>query len=306
MLRNRLALLLSLAASALVSLSPARADDDAPLASRLADRLKEPNMGLKVENKPRAAEHNKEAKPKVAKGKTDPKMPALPPASQWAYAGDASPAHWAELAPDNKLCGIGTRQSPIDIRDTIKVDLEKIQFDYRPGSFSVVDNGRAIEVDPVQGNSLTVMGRRFELTQFHFHRPSEERINGRSYEMVMHLVHKDAEGNLAVLAILIERGPDNKPQPAVQAVLNNLPLERSQSVMASVPLDPMQLLPQDRSYFTYMGSLTTPPCKENVLWMVMRTPVQLTANQIAIFARLYPMNARPLQATSGRLIKESN
>ena len=286
--------------------SPARAADEAPLEQRLADRLKEPNLGLKVENKAKGGSTEAKAKPAGNKSKVDPKIPALPPASQWAYAGDAAPQHWAELAPENRICGTGTRQSPIDIRETIKVDLEKIQFDYRLGSFAVLDNGHTVQVTPAQGNSLTVMGRRFELTEFHFHRPSEERVNGRSYDMVMHLVHKDADGNQAIVAMLIERGPDNKPQPAVQLVWNNLPLERSQAVTASVPLDPIQLLPADRAYFTFMGSMTTPPCSENVLWMVMRNPVQLTASQIAIFTRLYPMNARPLQSNSGRLIKESN
>ena len=304
MLRNS-QVLFGLALAALLAPACAHADDDvsAPLEQRLAERLKEPNLGLKVENKSKAGEGR--AKP-AAKAKVEPKVPALPPPSAWAYAGDASPQHWAELTPDNRLCGIGTRQSPIDIRETIKVDLEKIQFDYRPGSFSVLDNGHTIQVTTAPGNALTVMGRRFELSEFHFHRPSEERVNGRSYDMVMHLVHKDADGNQAIVAVLIERGPDNKPQAAVQTVWNNLPLERNEPVSASVPLDPSQLLPQDRAYFTFMGSMTTPPCSENVLWMVMRNPVQLTANQIGIFTRLYPMNARPLQSNSGRLIKESN
>jgi len=148
-----------------------------------------------------------------------------------------------------------------------------------------------------------VMGRRYELQQFHFHRPSEERINGRQFEMVAHLVHKDAEGRLAVVAVLIERGGDH---PLVQTIWNNLPLEKLEALTAPGTIDVGQLLPDDKAYYTYMGSLTTPPCTEGVLWMVMRQPVQLSAQQIGIFARLYPMNARPLQAGAGRMIKESN
>ena len=153
------------------------------------------------------------------------------------------------------------------------------------------------------GNSIEVMGRRYELAQFHFHRPSEERIDGRQFDMVVHLVHKDPEGRLAVVAVLLERG---SAQPVVQKVWNNLPLEKGEEVPARDTLDLAALLPAERSYFTYMGSLTTPPCSEGVLWMVMKQPVTISPEQIGIFARLYPMNARPIQSAAGRLIKESN
>ena len=138
--------------------------------------------------------------------------------------------------------------------------------------------------------------------QFHFHRPSEERIDGRGFDMVAHLVHKDLEGRLAVVAVLLERG---SAQPVVQAVWNNLPLEKGEELAARAPLDLNALLPVERRYVTYMGSLTTPPCSEGVLWLVMKQPVPVSAEQIAVFARLYPMNARPIQAASGRMIKES-
>jgi carbonic anhydrase len=281
----------------------ARAQDDAQLQQRLADKLKLSDPALKprktVNVSPGSSGASAPAKAKA------PAKAASKPAGPWDYAGDASPQHWAELAPENRLCGLGTRQSPIDIRDTIKVDLEKIQFDYRASGFAVADTGHTIEVKVASGNTLQVMGRSFELKSFHFHRPSEERVMGRQYDMVMHLVHKDPDGNTAIVAVLIERGPDNKPQAAVQQVWNNLPLERSMPQTAADQLDPMQLLPTDRRYFTFMGSLTTPPCSENVLWIVLKQPVQLTSNQIGIFARLYPMNARPLQSASGRMIKES-
>ena len=121
--------------------------------------------------------------------------------------------------------------------------------------------------------------------------------------MVAHLVHKDIDGRLAVVAVLLDRG---SAQPLVPAVWNNLPWEKGDEVAARLPMDLSDLLPTDRSYYTYMGSLTTPPCSEGVLWMVMKNPVPVSAEQIAIFARLYPMNARPIQSASGRLIKESN
>ncbi|WP_341890585.1 carbonic anhydrase family protein [Variovorax sp. YR752] len=224
-------------------------------------------------------------------------------AAHWSYDGEGGPASWGAMKPEFATCSSGKRQSPIDIRDGIKVQLDPVQFEYKPSSFRVIDNGHTIQVNVGAGNSIEVMGRRFELLQFHFHRPSEERIDGRQFDMVAHLVHKDLEGRLAVIAVLLDRG---SAQPLVQTIWNNLPLEKGDEVAARGTIDMNALLPPERSYFTYMGSLTTPPCSEGVLWMVMKQPVPVSPDQIAIFSRLYPMNARPIQSASGRLVKESN
>ena len=225
--------------------------------------------------------------------------------AHWNYAGATAgqPPAWGQLKPEFATCSSGKRQSPIDIRDGIRVDLEPVRFDYKPSAFRVLDNGHTVQVNVGPGNAIEVSGRRFELVQFHFHRPSEERIDGRQFEMVVHLVHKDLDGRLAVVAVLLDRGP---AQPIVQSVWNNLPLEKGDEVAARGLLNMAELLPAERSYYTYMGSLTTPPCTEGVLWMVLKAPVAVSADQIGIFARLYPMNARPIQSASGRLIKESN
>ncbi|WP_374675647.1 carbonic anhydrase [Ideonella sp.] len=224
-------------------------------------------------------------------------------AAHWDYAGEFGPEAWGRMKPEFAQCAAGQRQSPIDIRGGIAVQLEPIQFDYRPSGFSVIDNGHTVQVNLPAGNAITVLGRRYELRQFHFHRPSEERINGRQFDMVAHLVHQDAEGRLAVVAVLLDRGV---AQPVVQAVWNALPLEKGEDQAAPGVIDLNRLLPEDRRYYTYMGSLTTPPCTEGVLWMVMKTPVPVSPEQVQIFSHLYPMNARPVQSTAGRLIKESN
>jgi len=224
-------------------------------------------------------------------------------ADHWEYQGSGGPERWGRMKPEFAKCSSGTRQSPIDIREGIKVELDPVQFDYKPSAFKVVDNGHTVQVNVAPGNSIEVTGQRFELVQFHFHRPSEERIDGKAFDMVAHLVHKNLEGRLAVVAVLLEKG---SAQPVVQSVWNNLPLEKGDEVAARLPIDLNRLLPSDRGYFTYMGSLTTPPCSEGVLWMVMKQPVPISGEQIDIFARLYPMNARPIQSASGRLIKESN
>ncbi|MEF8714346.1 MAG: carbonic anhydrase family protein [Accumulibacter sp.] len=220
----------------------------------------------------------------------------------WAYEGEGGPENWGKLKPEFATCDTGKRQSPIDIRDGFRVDLEAIEFNYRQSPFRVIDNGHTIQVE-VSGNSIRLHGKTYDLIQFHFHRPSEERVNGKSFDMVAHLVHKSEEGRLAVLAVLLERGMEN---PLIQTVWNNLPLEKNEYVNSTGPdIDVAQLLPQDRSYYTYMGSLTTPPCSEGVLWLVLKQAQQISPEQFAIFTRLYRHNARPVQPSFGRMIKES-
>jgi carbonic anhydrase len=247
------------------------------------------------------AAHGAPAKPAKAAAKAA-EAPAAH-AAHWDYKGTAGPAAWGGLKPEFSLCSVGQRQSPIDIKGGLAVDLEPVRFDYQASRFAVVDNGHTVQVNLAGGNSIDVGGKRFDLLQFHFHRPSEERIDGRQFEMSLHLVHKDDQGRLAVVALLFEKGPANA---ALQKVWNNLPLERNEENAARAPLELVDLLPADRRYFTYMGSLTTPPCSEGVQWIVMRQPVTLTPEQIDIFARIYPMNARPIQQMAGRRIIQSN
>lgn len=219
----------------------------------------------------------------------------------WGYEGAGAPENWSKLDPQNKACAIGERQSPIDIKDGIKVDLEPIKFNYQPSTFRIVDNGHTVQAQVGEG-SISLTGKSYELVQFHFHRPSEEKINGQRFDMVVHLVHKADDGQLAVVAVLLERGNEN---PFIQTLWNYMPLEKNMPVSPpNAIVDLNTLLPTSRNYYTYMGSLTTPPCSEGVLWLVMKQPVQVSPEQINIFSRLYRNNARPIQPSSGRLIKE--
>nr|MBL8410578.1 carbonic anhydrase family protein [Dechloromonas sp.] len=219
----------------------------------------------------------------------------------WGYEGPGAPENWAKLDAKNTVCATGQRQSPIDIRDGIKVDVEPIKFTYRPSTFRIEDNGHTIQVK-VADSSITLTGKTYELVQFHFHRPSEEKVNGQRFDMVAHLVHKADDGALAVVAVLFERGNEN---PFIQTLWNNMPLEKNTAVAPpNTVIDLNTLLPASPSYYTYMGSLTTPPCTEGVLWLVMKQPVQVSLDQINIFSRLYRNNARPIQPAAGRLIKE--
>ena len=222
--------------------------------------------------------------------------------AHWSYQGAAGPQTWGGLKPEFSTCAKGQRQSPIDIRGGLAVDLDPVKFSYQASPFAVIDNGHTVQANIASGNAIEIGGKRFELQQFHFHRPSEERIDGRQFEMSLHLVHKDEQGRLAVVAVLFDKG---QAQPAVQRVWNSLPLEKGEELAARAPLELVDLLPTDRRYFTYMGSLTTPPCSEGVQWVVMRQPMTMSPEQIELFARMYPMNARPVQQASGRRILQS-
>jgi len=219
----------------------------------------------------------------------------------WAYGGHVGPGEWGTLDKAFATCKLGKVQSPIDIRGPKAADLPAIKFDYKPSPLRVIDNGHTIQVNYAPGSSIEVGGTRYELVQFHFHKPSEEKINGKSHDMVAHLVHKGADGKLAVVAVLLDKGGAN---PAIDAIWKNLPKEKEkETAAANVVVDAATLLPADKGYYTFQGSLTTPPCSEDVRWLVLKTPVKIAEGEIAAFGKLYPMNARPTQPLNGRAIQ---
>lgn len=241
--------------------------------------------------------------PKKAKNSKKDAEPPPPHTPHWTYTGDTGADKWGTLGAEFATCGTGQRQSPIDIRHTVRADLPPIQFAYKPVPLSIVDNGHTIKVDTPGAGNITVNGESFELIQFHFHKPSEEKINGKAYDMVVHLVHQSKEGKLAVVGVLMEAG---KEQALIRTLWTHLPLEPDKPAnYPEVKIDPAQLLPKTRTYYTFMGSLTTPPCTEGVLWMVMKTPLQVSKEQLAGFGTIYKSNVRPIQAVNNRLIKES-
>ena len=266
-------------------------------------------------------------KPKAAKVEAKPveKVEAKPVeqevhAVHWSYIeGPGGPEDWGNLSKDNLACSKGKTQSPININvdRAVKAELSPLEFLYRPAPLSIVDNGHTVMVNYGEGSNLMVDGRQYRLVQFHFHKPSEEAINGERTDMVAHLVHQHHDGSLAVVAVLMNTKPlastkkywwqkdEVKGNGLIQTLWNNLPLTKGKTEMPAVTIDINQLLPADKSFFTYMGSLTTPPCSENVMWFVMKNPIYVSEEQVQNFDRIYPMNARPLQPKGDRLIKET-
>jgi len=251
----------------------------------------------------------KEKPPAKAKGAQNPGKAAAAKAeaqkaarTAWTYDGPAGAGNWHKLSPEYAACGEGKRQSPIDIRDGVRSEQEPLVVNYKPSALRVHNNGRTLEVPYEAGSQLSVGGKPYELVGFHFHRPSEERINGRRFDMSAHLMHRSAEGQWLAVAVVFMAGDEH---PFIKTLWNHIPLDVGMVEQAgAVKIDASQLLPKLRGYYTFMGSLTEPPCTEGVRWIVMRTPVQMSRNQLETFGRLYEMNARPVQALNGRLIKE--
>ena len=224
----------------------------------------------------------------------------------WTYEGETGPQAWGKLKPDFNVCALGKRQSPINIEDgtTLQGPAEPVQFNYTASNGTVVNNGHTIQVDVQGDNSITVRGSRYRLLQFHFHTPSEESVNYKRFAMVAHLVHKNDEGQLAVVAVLLD--PGTAPNPLIDKVWTYMPLDAGDRVrMPRELLNVNELLPSDQRYYQFMGSLTTPPCSEGVLWMVLKQPMPISRNQLRLFTQLYPMNARPVQPINGRPVRDA-
>jgi carbonic anhydrase len=259
-----------------------------------------------------AAEQKQAAKPaKVASVATVSTTPPHSPtaekdhgAAHWSYFGAEGAEKWGDIDPSFATCKTGAEQSPINIvsANSTKAKLDKLEFNYLPSRFAIANNGHTVQVDYDPGSHIKVGAQKYELVQFHFHTPSEEEIDGKEFDMVMHLVHRSAEGKLAVVAVLFDRGGEN---PFLKSFWERLPRDSGESrSLPTLPVRVAEVLPLDKSYFTYMGSLTTPPCSEGVRWFVLKTPVGISKAQTTAFRRIHPMNNRPVQALGSRVVKD--
>ena len=221
--------------------------------------------------------------------------------AHWGYSGHGGPEHWGELSKDYAICGSGKNQSPINLTGMIEADLEPIQIDYKNVSLDVENNGHTIKVSYSEGSTIKIEGRTFKLVQFHFHTPSENHIEGKSFPMEAHLVHADKDGNLAVIGVMFEEGKANS---SIEEIWKRMPAEAgNKSVASDVSVNVMKMLPENKDYYRFDGSLTTPPCTEGVRWFVMKNPVEASKEQIEKYGHVMhhdtnrpvqPVNARPV------------
>ncbi|MEA0763467.1 carbonic anhydrase [Xanthomonas campestris] len=225
---------------------------------------------------------------------------------EWGYTGPEGAEHWAELAKENALCGNGQQNSPIDLKDAIDATLGKLKLDYGAVPLVVRNTGHSIQLDLHAGGTMRVGGKQYDALQLHFHHPSEHLLKGRRFPMEAHIVHQGPDGTLGVLAIFFETG---KANPAFQRVLDAMPSDKNQTrQVADALVRASDFLPpaNQRSFYRYEGSLTTPPCSETVDWVVLSQPVQVSREQINAFERVYPFNARPLQPLDRRFLLKSH
>jgi carbonic anhydrase len=223
--------------------------------------------------------------------------------AHWSYEGAHGPDHWGDLDPADRVCSVGTQQSPIAIDSSIEAELPPLQIAWARQADTIVNNGHTIQLNFGDGGALTVGPERYTLLQFHFHHPSEHLIDDKRFAMEAHFVHRNASGSLGVIGALITTG---KPNPVFAKVTATMPPTEGPPVKAEPDIDPSGLLPAKSRYYRYSGSLTTPPCSETVDWFLLRDPIEVAEADVAAFAKLYPLNARPAQKLDRRFVLRSD
>ncbi|EDP60402.1 carbonic anhydrase family protein [Vibrio sp. AND4] len=217
-------------------------------------------------------------------------------AANWGYKGDHGPENWGEFASE---CAKGQNQSPIDIQSVTEAKLDKLNFDYEGKVISLLNNGHTLQTKLEGKNTLMVDGTEFTLKQFHFHTPSENHVNGKEYPLEAHFVHADKAGHLAVVAVFFKLGGEN---PELAKLLANIP-KKDQVVAIKVPFDADSLLPNNKDYYRFDGSLTTPPCSEGVRWLVIKETQTISPEQVTAFTKAMGHNNRPIQPLNSRMIR---
>ena len=223
-------------------------------------------------------------------------------ALHWEYGGPSGAEHWGELSPRFRVCDLGVQQSPVDLEGGIRAEMGHIPVSYDEMPLRVVNNGHTIQVNCDPGSGIVLDGTRYRLLQFHFHHPSEHLLDGRAFDLEAHFVHVSESGTLAVLGVFFTPGAVN---PALASIWDAMPSEAGAERSPGVHIAPATLLPAERGYFRYLGSLTTPPCSQKVIWTVFKTPIEASRAQVRRFAGLFPMNARPAQELHRRFLLES-
>ena len=232
-----------------------------------------------------------------------PHAPKKHDTPHWGYKGAGGPEHWGDLNASFKTCSAGHRQSPINLEATEPAHLVPLSIHYKVSLINLVNNGHTVQANYGEGSYITLGNERYDLLQFHFHTPSEHRVADRSFPMEIHFVHRNKGGQLAVLGILVAPGDYNL---AAREIWDRLPARaQTKSADTGALMNARDLLPEDTRYFRYSGSLTTPPCSENVNWLVLQTPVRFSEGQIAKLHRIIGMNARPAQARNSRYLLQS-
>ncbi len=219
----------------------------------------------------------------------------------WSYHGETGPQYWGALDESYDLCAHGEQQSPIDLSDERIAPLPAIEIDFQPFVPTVINNGHTIEVDSAQHGKMVLDGKTYTLLQFHFHHLSEHTMNGQHFPLEAHFVHRAEDGTLGVLGVFFKAGKANSDLQHIWDLAPKTPGKKH----GKTAFDAASLLPANRVYYRYEGSLTTPPCSQIVSWAIFSKPVEVSQAQIDAFARLYANNYRPTQNRYRRMVLKS-
>lgn len=221
--------------------------------------------------------------------------------AHWGYEGKGGPYTWGDLDPAYHMCGVGKMQTPINIIATKNIDLEPLILNYHASSKNLVNNGHSVQVNINEGSSLVIDGKEFDLKQFHFHTPSENNLYGESFPLEAHFVHVSDSGDIAVIGVMFQFGEENE---ILAKIWSKFPHVENQNVPIEIDArDILRIMPKDKDYYKFMGSLTTPPCTEGVHWIVYKNPVTISKEQVRKFFHLYGHpNNRPIQRSNDRTI----
>jgi carbonic anhydrase len=221
--------------------------------------------------------------------------------AHWSYDGETGPEHWSELEGETN-CN-GNFQSPINLVNfKTKEHLEPIDLHYSEETIlhDVANNGHSIQYDFEPGDFLIHNNDTFHLKQFHFHEPAEHLIEGVRYPLEIHLVHQNHAKEFLVLSVMVKEGKNSQPFELLESYL---PIQKGETKLIQASFDISQNLPEEKGYFTYEGSLTTPPCSENVTWIVFKEPIEIALEQVELLKYLMPVNNyREEQPHHGRVI----
>ena len=222
--------------------------------------------------------------------------------NHWGYTGHNAPETWGKLSEEYKECSIGVNQSPINITHSLHANLPPLAPNYTSSSKDIVDNGHTVQVNMEPGSSFKIDDKIFELKQFHFHSPSENQIEGKSFPLEAHFVHLNEEGNIAVIAVMFEEGKANE---ALEKVWAKMPSKEGETNELKLNNIANAILPEDKHYYRFNGSLTTPPCTEGVRWFVLKSSVTVSKEQVEKFHHLmHHDNNRPIQPLDARIVVE--
>lgn len=218
-------------------------------------------------------------------------------ATNWSYIGETAPEHWSNLDEKFSACA-GHNQSPINISHAVSAELKPLQFKYDAKVQNVLMSDHTLQVNFNTGATLDLDGQLFELKQFHIHTPSENTLLGKQYPLELHLVHANAAGELAVVALMYEQGSQNKALKSLLALSG-----QSTNTVSDAQFQLEAFMPKHLDYYRFNGSLTTPPCTEGVRWVVLKEIQQASKAQLKAFQQLFQHgNNRPVQPQHARLV----